>query len=121
MVDALNASAEDFAEARRRRKEFTTPQRRLFRMLDHEYGRTVRDELLGNANLRSAGVAHDEAQRGRVRQEEHRLANNKKAQSLARKAGFSSASFKNSERAVRELDGIAELRSKLSQKASTNE
>jgi hypothetical protein len=112
LLDALNASDEDFSEARRRRKTFLDPQRSLFRVLSHDYGRTIRDELLGNSDLRLAGEAHNGIERASIQAKPSREAAVSNARKSAIRAGIDPRKIKNVERAG-ELDSFEEARARL--------
>lgn len=119
-IDAANATDEDFSEARRRRKIFLNPTRTLFRVLKHDYGKTIRDELLGNSNLRSSGIAHAEIEQGEVLAKPSREALVSKAKKSALRAGIDPAKIKNPERAAAALECFAELRESLRQGEEEN-
>ena len=119
-IDAMNATDEDFAEARRRRKIFLNPQRSLFRMLNHQHGKTIRDELLGSANLRRAGVAHADAVEGENQDKPTREAVVLKAKKSAIRAGIDPTKIKNPERAAIELEEYDELRASLRRREEEN-
>lgn len=120
-IPALDASREDFSTARQARKEFTKPARTLFRMLPHTYGRTVRDDLLGNVSLRRAGEAHEEAVRGHQQEGELRKMAETKVLRIAARAGFDTSKIKNVRRAAEELSGIEELEARLMAEEEENE
>jgi len=112
-IPRFNASEEEQSTARRARKEFTQPGRSLFRMLKHGYGRTVRDDLLGNFSLRLAGEAHEEAVRGEVESKQTRDKTANTARKIAIRQGMEPSRIKHPER-IRELEsfnaGLAQLR-----------
>ena len=114
-IPALDASREDFYAARQAGKEFTQPARSLFRMLKHGYGRTVRDDLLGNFTLRLAGEAHEEAVRAEIEAKPSREVVARKARNIATRAGMNPNKIKHIERAG-ELESFNALRAKLRQR-----
>jgi len=120
-IPALDASREDFSTARQARKEFTQSARTLFRMLKHGYGRTVRDDLLGNFSLRLAGEAHEEAVRGQQKEGELQKRAETKVRQIAARTGFDTSKIKNVRRAVEELAGIEELEARLMAEEHENE
>lgn len=104
-LDALNASEEDFLSAKRSRRVFTQPQRSLFRMIQHTYGKTIREDSLGTPALRAAGVAHQKAEEDAAAMKPSREAQEARARALARKAGIDPSKIKHADRAA----GLAEL------------
>ena len=113
-IPALDASNEDFSTARQTRKEFTQPGRSLFRMLNHGYGRTVRDELLGNFALRLAGEAHEEAVSAEVEAKPTREATAARARKIATRVGMDPHKLQRPDRAE-ELETIPDLAAELRQ------
>lgn len=120
-LDALNASAEDLAAARRRQNAFTQPAKAIFRSLNHTYGRTMRDELLGSESLRQAGQAHNVVEREHVELSESRKSSDAKARKLAHRAGFNGAKIRDYSRAVQELEGFEDLETRLLKQEAANE
>lgn len=111
-LDAMNASDADFADAKRRRKVFLDPQRSLFRVLNHDYGRTMRDELLGNESLRSAGHAHNELEQAEAEAKPTREAAASGARKAAQRAGLNPTKIKNVGRAS-ELEAYEQSRARI--------
>ena len=114
-LPALEATAEQHAESRRSRNIFLGPQRSIFSMLQHDYGRTVRDELLGNPQLRMAGEAHNQVERAEVEAKPTREAAARKARKNAISAGMDPNKIKRAERAG-ELESFDALRARLRQR-----
>ncbi|MFZ4777165.1 MAG: hypothetical protein ACOYM3_17485, partial [Terrimicrobiaceae bacterium] len=115
LIDAVNASKEDISNARSRQKSFLDPQRSIFRMLNHQHGKTIRDELLGNFNLRLAGEAHEEAQRGEVEAKPSREARVSRARKAATRAGISPEKIKRPDRAAG-LELLPDLEARILQR-----
>jgi hypothetical protein len=114
-IAALDASQEDFSTARQARKEFTQPGRSLFRMLNHGYGRTVRDELLGNATLRLAGKAHEEAVSAEIEAKPTRQATASRARKTAVRVGIAPEKIKRPDRAAG-LEMLPDLEARIRQR-----
>lgn len=114
-LPAIGASSEDFATARQARKEFLTPGRALFRMLNHGYGRTVRDELLGNFTLRLAGEAHEEVVNAEVEAKPTREATAARARKTAARVGIAPEMIKRPDRASG-LEMLPDLEAKIRQR-----
>ena len=112
-LSALDASGEDFAIAREEGNAFTRTGRSLFRMLKHRYGRTLRDNLLGTAPLRSAGEAHEAVVRSHRRENDLRTVAEREVLQFAGRAGFDPSRIRNLPRAADELRGIEDLEAKL--------
>ena len=114
-VPRFNAREEEQSTARQARKEFTKPGRSLFRMLPHGYGRTVRDDLLGNSRLRAAGEAHEEAVRAEVEAKPTREATAARARKTAVRVGIAPDKIKRPERAAG-LEILPDLEAKIRQR-----
>jgi len=111
-IPALDATDEHFSTARQARKEFTKPGRSLFRMINQEYGRTVRDELLGNFTLRLAGEAHEEAVSAEVEAKPTREATAARARKAAIRAGIPPESIKRPDRFA-DLEKLPDLEARI--------
>ncbi|HEY5705330.1 MAG TPA: hypothetical protein VIS96_07135 [Terrimicrobiaceae bacterium] len=118
---AMNADQDAFAAARRSQKVFTEPARSLFRALNHNYGRTLRNELLGNDPLRQAGHAHNAVEREHIELANARKSDDAKARKLAHRAGFNGAKIRDHSRAVQELEGFGDLEARLLKQEAANE
>lgn len=110
-LPAMSASEEEFAEARRRRKAFTSSQCLLFRALNHAHGLTVRDELLGHPDLRAAGEAHNEVEAAEIQAKPTREAATRQARALATRAGIDPAKIGRPDRAS-DLEAFLEMHSR---------
>lgn len=115
-MDALNASKEDFAEARRSRSVFMQPQRTLFRMLNHSYGKTIRDDTLGTFELRQGGEAHQRAEQAAMAAKPSREALEARARRSASRAGLDPSKIKNVARAASELSAIEAAKARILEK-----
>lgn len=115
-MDALNASKEDFAEARRSRSVFMKPQRTLFRMLNHSYGKTIRDDTLGTFELRQGGEAHQRAEQAAMAAKPSREALEARARRSASRAGLDPSKIKNVARAASELSAIEAAKARILEK-----
>ena len=83
-------------------------------MLNHGYGRTVRDELLGNFALRLAGEAHEEAVSAEVEAKPTREATAARARKIATRVGMDPHKLQRPDRAE-ELETIPDLAAELRQ------
>jgi len=90
-------------------------------MLPHGFGRTVRNDLLGNSSLRRAGEAHEEAVRGHQQEDELQKRAETKVRQIAARTGFDISKIKNMRRAAEELSGIEELEASLIAQEENNE
>jgi len=111
----MDATSDDFSTVRQAGREFTQPGRALFRMLKHGYGRTVRNELLGNDALRMAGQAHEEVVNAEIAAKPTREALAAKARKTAVRAGIAPEKIKRPDRAGG-LEMLPDLEAKIRQR-----
>lgn len=115
-LDAMNATKDDFAEARRSRRVFTQPQRTLFKILNHSYGKTIRNESLGTLELRKTGEAHHQVEQAAIAAKPHREALEARARRSASRVGLNPQKIKNVARAAVELSGIEAAKARIREK-----
>jgi len=120
-LPAADGTPDDLSAARRAGKDFTQTGRVLFRQLNHQYGRTVKDDLLGTFRHRLAGEALEEAVRGHQQEGELQKRAETKVRQIADRKGFDTSKIKNMRRAAQELSGIEELEAELIAEEHGNE